>query len=178
MSIFNSFRDDVKDAVKEALSKMNADGPFETEIPSTDASDLAVPCFLLAKAMKRSPADIANALASSIIPKGTIASVQALNGYLNFTIKKEDLMNGTISEIIEKKEGYGYLPSKGKTMNLEHTSTNPTGPIHVGRARNPIIGDTLARCLKRCGYDVTTEYYVNDVGKKVVILTWGVNNIP
>ncbi|MDR0778246.1 MAG: arginine--tRNA ligase, partial [Methanomassiliicoccaceae archaeon] len=101
-----------------------------------------------------------------------------MNGYLNFTISRNDLINGTISEIIERKDGYGYLPSKGKSLNLEHTSTNPTGPIHVGRARNPIIGDTLARCLKRCGYDVTTEYYVNDVGKQVVILTWGVNNIP
>jgi arginyl-tRNA synthetase len=93
-------------------------------------------------------------------------------------MNKDDLINGTISEIIERKEMYGYLPSKGKKINVEHTSTNPTGPIHVGRARNPIIGDTLSRCLRRCGYDVTTEYYVNDVGKQVVILTWGVNNIP
>ncbi|MBQ2763031.1 MAG: arginine--tRNA ligase [Candidatus Methanomethylophilaceae archaeon] len=46
-----------------------------------------------------------------------------------------------------------------------------------GRARNPVIGDTLARCLSKFGYDVTTEYYVNDVGKQVVILTWGVNNL-
>ncbi|MDR0778245.1 MAG: hypothetical protein LBE48_02240 [Methanomassiliicoccaceae archaeon] len=64
MSIFNTFTEDVKDAVKDALSKMGADGPFETEIPSTDAADLDVPCFLLAKSLKRSPADIANVLAS------------------------------------------------------------------------------------------------------------------
>jgi arginyl-tRNA synthetase len=87
-------------------------------------------------------------------------------------------MNGTIAEILEKGDEYGRLPPKGRKVNLEHTSTNPTGPIHVGRARNPIIGDTLARCLSGCGYDVTTEYYVNDVGKQVVILTWGINNIP
>ncbi|MFA6870343.1 MAG: arginine--tRNA ligase, partial [Methanomethylophilus sp.] len=56
-------------------------------------------------------------------------------------------------------------------------STNPTGPVHVGRARNPIIGDTLARCLRMCGHDVTTEYYVNDVGKQMVMMAWGVTNV-
>ncbi len=54
---------------------------------------------------------------------------------------------------------------------------NPTGPIHVGHARNPIIGDTLARCMRACGYSVRTEYYVNDVGKQVVLLAWGLGHI-
>jgi len=175
--ITDMFRDDVEKAVSDALSKIGSDDVFEIEIPSTDAADLAVPCFILAKSMKRSPVDIAADLARSIEPKGLIASVRAVNGYLNFIMDKKALINVTISEILEKRERYGYLPSKGKKVNVEHTSTNPTGPIHVGRARNPIIGDTLARCLSGCGYDVTTEYYVNDVGKQVVILTWGVSNI-
>jgi len=178
MSIMNSFKEDVANAVKGALSKMGSDASFETEIPSTDAYDLAVPCFILAKAMRRSPVETANDLAASIEPKGAIGKVQAVNGYLNFTMDKGSMVEGVISDIISNGERYGYLPKKNKSVNLEHTSTNPTGPIHVGRARNPIIGDTLARCLSRCGYDVTTEYYVNDVGKQVVILTWGVNNIP
>ncbi|MCL2786714.1 MAG: arginine--tRNA ligase [Methanomassiliicoccaceae archaeon] len=177
MSVMSSFRDDVIAAVRDALSKMGADAEFTTEIPSNDA-DLAVPCFILAKGLKRPPAEIAEELAKTIEIKGSIASVQALNGYLNFTMDRVALMNGTISEILEKRERYGCLPAKNVKINLEHTSTNPTGPIHVGRARNPIIGDTLARCLSRCGYDVTTEYYVNDVGKQVVILTWGLDNIP
>ena len=84
---------------------------------------------------------------------------------------------GVVKDILEKDEAYGSHPAKGIRVNVEHTSTNPTGPIHVGRARNPIIGDTLARCFKMCGYDTSTEYYVNDVGKQVVILTWGVNNL-
>ena len=172
------FGDEVRKAVTNALSKMNISEPFEIEIPSAGTADLAVPCFSLAKAMRMSPADVANKIASSVGQSGNIASVQAVNGYLNFTMDRDALINGTISEILKKKERYGCLPSKNKKINLEHTSTNPTGPIHVGRARNPIIGDTLARCLSRCGYDVTTEYYVNDVGKQVVILTWGINNIP
>ncbi len=87
------------------------------------------------------------------------------------------LTEGTLKDVLEMKDRYGSLPDKGLKVIVEHTSTNPTGPIHVGRARNPIIGDTLARILDMCGYDVSTEYYVNDVGKQVVILTWGVNNL-
>ncbi|MCL2142722.1 MAG: arginine--tRNA ligase [Methanomassiliicoccaceae archaeon] len=175
--IMDTFRKDVTEAVRDALRKAGCDEPFVTEMPSADNADLAVPCFTLAKAMKRPPAEIAASLAKDIVIKGTIAKVQAVSGYLNFTMSRDALMNGTISDILDKKETYGRLPSNGKRVNIEHTSTNPTGPIHVGRARNPIIGDTLARCLSGCGYDVTTEYYVNDVGKQVVILTWGIDNI-
>ena len=58
-----------------------------------------------------------------------------------------------------------------------YASANPNGPLHVGRARNPIIGDTIARLLKFGGYDVVTQYYVDDMGKQVAILFWGVKNL-
>lgn len=177
MSVMDSFRTEVEDAVKKALKDMGADVTFETEVPSTDAADLAVPCFLMSKALRKAPKDIAEELASKIQPSGMIASVSALNGYLNFRMDGVKLINGTLSDILTMGDRYGSHPDKGIRVNVEHTSTNPTGPIHVGRARNPIIGDTLARCIDMCGYDVSTEYYVNDVGKQVVILTWGVNNL-
>lgn len=173
----DSFRTEVESAVKDALSKMGTDLQFEIEVPSTDAADLAVPCFLMSKALKRAPKDIAEELAKNIAPSGMISSVSALNGYLNFNMDGEKLIAGTLKDILSMGDAYGSHPKKNIKVNVEHTSTNPTGPIHVGRARNPIIGDTLARSLKLCGYDVSTEYYVNDVGKQVVILTWGVNNI-
>ncbi len=177
MSVMDSFKDEVDNAVKGALSKMGSDLSFETEIPSTDAADLAVPCFLMSKVLRRAPKDIAEELAKNITPCGMIASVSALNGYLNFKMDGKQLIDGTLNDVLSMGDSYGSHPAKNIKVNVEHTSTNPTGPIHVGRARNPIIGDTLARALKMCGYDVTTEYYVNDVGKQVVILTWGVNNI-
>ena len=52
-------------------------------------------------------------------------------------------------------------------MNVEYVSTNPTGPLHVGHARGAVFGDALARLLARAGYDVTTEYYINDAGAQV-----------
>ncbi len=176
MKIHNQFKDEVTTAVRGALKKMDApDIAFVTEVP--DNADLAVPCFTMSKELKMPPKNIAEKIAENIKPTGLITAVSAMNGYLNFTIDQKILITDTLNDIIESGDDYGSLPYNGKKINLEHTSTNPTGPIHVGRARNPVIGDTLARCLVRCGYEVTTEYYVNDVGKQVVILTWGVNNL-
>ncbi len=178
MSVMDRFRSEVEEAVKAAIEKMGAkDLQFSVEIPSTDAADLAVPCFLMSKTLRKAPKDIAEELAKNIVPSGMISDVSALNGYLNFKMDGKQLINGTLNDVLSMGDRYGSLPKKNKKIIVEHTSTNPTGPIHVGRARNPIIGDTLARALDMCGYDVKTEYYVNDVGKQVVILTWGVNNL-
>ena len=178
MSVMESFENEVKAAVTAALAEMgHGDAEFRTEVPPIGSADLAVPCFQMAKAMGMAPVKIAESLAERIPSGGHIASVAAANGYLNFTMDPAALVKGTLDDIIASEGRYGSRPFNGVRVNLEHTSTNPTGPIHVGRARNPVIGDTLARSLKMCGYDVTTEYYVNDVGKQVVILTWGVNNL-
>ena len=177
MTVMDSFKADVKAAVSKVLKEMNVDVPFDTEVPSSGLADLAIPCFTMSKALKKSPMDIAKDVAERIKPAGLIASVSAANGYINFMMSEKEMVKGILEEIVKEKDNYGSLPKKNLRVNVEHTSTNPTGPIHVGRARNPVIGDTLARCLKKCGYDVDTEYYVNDVGKQVVILTWGVNNI-
>ena len=61
---------------------------------------------------------------------------------------------------------------------MEHTSANATGPFHMGRARNPVIGDTLARLLSYAGDDVTTEYYVNDLGRQAATLAYGLAHYP
>ncbi len=55
---------------------------------------------------------------------------------------------------------------------MEHTSANPTGPFHIGRVRNAIIGDTLARIVRASGTPVTTQYYVDDMGRQAAMITW------
>ncbi len=178
MTIMDDFQAEIRQKVSAVLKDMGAEGAeFVIEAPTMEGVDMAVPCFPLAKAMRKAPQAIAEELASKIQPAGLIAKVTSVNGFLNFNIDPNALIKSTLDEIVEKGAGFGYMPKSGLRVNVEHTSTNPTGPIHVGRARNPIIGDTLARCLKRCGHEVTTEYYVNDVGKQVVVLTWGVNNV-
>jgi len=178
MTIMDDFQKEIRDRVSAALKDMGAEGiDFVVEASTMEGVDMAVPCFPLAKALRKAPQAIADELASRIQPAGLISKVISVNGFLNFNIDPESLIKSTLDEIVRCGTCYGSMPRSGIRYNVEHTSTNPTGPIHVGRARNPIIGDTLARCLKRCGHDVTTEYYVNDVGKQVVVLTWGVNNV-
>ena len=177
MESIKRFEEEVDSAVNAALEKTGAPKlKFVKEV--SEKADLAVPCFSFSKELGAAPKEIAERLAAKIVPSGSIASVSALNGYLNFMMDATPLIRETLEKILAEGTAYGSGPPKNIKINLEHTSTNPTGPIHVGRARNPVIGDTLARVLKRCGYEVQTEYYVNDVGKQVVILTWGVNNIP
>ncbi|MEM0133709.1 MAG: arginine--tRNA ligase [Thermoplasmatales archaeon] len=75
----------------------------------------------------------------------------------------EEGMNGDLFKFDDKRE----------SILVEHTSANPNGPLHIGRVRNSIIGDTLSRILSVYGYKVTTEYYVNDIGTQVEALLLG-----
>ncbi|MCK5112986.1 MAG: arginine--tRNA ligase, partial [Thermoplasmatales archaeon] len=84
------------------------------------------------------------------------------------------LISSTLQSIFEKKEKYGYLQKKNKKVIIEHTSANPTGPLHVGRARNPIIGDTIVRIFRAAGYDVESQFYLDDLGKQVATLAAGI----
>ena len=140
-----------------------------------EIADLAYPCFQLAKKIKRNPLEVAKELAE--IKGEWIERCEAIGGYVNFFINAEKLANELIKQIEEMENDFGKRERKGIKVIVEHTSANPNGPLHVGRARNPIIGDTIARLLKFYGYDVITQYYVDDMGKQVATLFWGVKNL-
>ena len=178
MIVMEKFVAECEDAVVKALAAMGAPSDLRLVKEFPETADLAIPCFTFAKPLKMAPAAIAEKIASEIkAPCGLIAGVTPLNGYLNFTVDTTALVTDLLTEVAEQGESFGKGKPTGIRVNVEHTSTNPTGPVHVGRARNPIIGDTLARCLRMRGHDVTTEYYVNDVGKQVVMMSWAVANV-
>ena len=95
-------------------------------------------------------------------------------GFLNFILNKNSFTN-VIREILEKKENYGTQPSNGIKVNLEYVSANPTGSLHLGHARGAAWGDSCARIMKKAGYDVTREYYVNDAGNQITNLALSLN---
>ncbi|MFW5914221.1 MAG: arginine--tRNA ligase, partial [Thermoplasmatota archaeon] len=171
------FRGEVDRLVSSLLDEMGVEARFDIETPDAEIADFAVPCFPLAKVLKRPPKEIAEDMSQRVGEMGLLSRVWGESGYLNFRMDEDQLVRCTLDEILRSKGSYGQGEDRGRTILLEHTSVNPTGPIHVGRARNPLIGDTLARSLRRTGYEVITEYYVNDVGKQVVLLTWGLENI-
>lgn len=161
----------------EALAGMGSKATASPEVPPEGMGDFAFPCFLLAKELRRSPADIAASISGAIPQDSHFSRIEAKGPYVNFHIDPAQLMSAALSAVLEKREDYGNGEPTGRKLLVEHTSANPNGPLHVGRARNPIIGDTLARILSRCGNQVTTEFYVDDMGKQQVTLTWGVENL-
>ncbi len=142
------------------------------EIRDSPAADLAsTVAFKLASERKENPAGIAKKIAGKIRPRGLVKNVDASGGYLNFHLDYEEFTKHVLSEVLAG--GYGRGALKKEKIVLEHTSINPSGPIHVGRLRNTLIGDSLRRILEYAGYDVETHYYVNDIGKQIAMIALG-----
>lgn len=174
----NEAKKEIIATLENLLSELNYECEIKIEIPPEDMGDFAFPCFSLAPIAKRSPNEIAKDIASKISKSKWVEKVEAKGGYVNFLIDNKNLTISTLNSILEMKERYGNLEKKDKKAIVEHTSANPNGPLHVGRARNPIIGDTLVRIFNAAGYNVESQFYLDDMGKQVAILTWGVNNLP
>ena len=88
-------------------------------------------------------------------------------GFLN-VFMNEDSLTGIITKVLEKGDSFGCSDAgKGKKVNVEYVSANPTGDLHPGHARGAAMGDSITRIMKMAGYDVTREYYVNDAGNQI-----------
>ncbi|MEM0128774.1 MAG: arginine--tRNA ligase [Thermoplasmata archaeon] len=134
--------------------------------------DLALPVHRLAARAGIPPAELAAAVAAGARRPPGIAAIAADGAFVNVRVATERLAKETLGRIAVLGERYGGGPATGRTANVEHTSANPTGPLHVGRVRNGIIGDTLARVLRALGHSVTTQYYVDDLGRQAAMITW------
>ncbi len=168
---------EIIEQIQKTITRYHIPYEIRVETPPGNMGDFAFPCFPLAPLLKKSPNDIAKEIANDIQKGKWITNVAAQNGYVNFFIDAPTLTSLTLQSVLEKKDTYGYLHKKKKKIIIEHTSANPNGPLHVGRARNPIIGDTLVRLYRAAGYDVEAQFYVDDMGKQVAILAWGVHHL-
>ena len=123
------------------------------------------------------PTAIADELAASFPSIDALLSVTSVNGYLNFKANPQWLANVVLSNEIYVGSALTNSGKTGDKVLIEHTSANPNGPFHVGRARNAILGDTLVRLHRLHGDDVRAEYYVDDMGKQVGVLAWALENL-
>jgi arginyl-tRNA synthetase len=128
--------------------------------------------FSLAKMQHRSPAEIAHELGEQLrkYEETGLFRVEVKGPYLNFHFGDTYLKNSLIQAL---QVGYGTVAPRGIRVALEHTSANPNGPLHVGHIRNSILGDTLTRAFRKEGYRVESQYYVNDIGRQIAIVVWG-----
>lgn len=126
--------------------------------------------FLLSKKLHKAPIEIAREIAS-VLRGEQIDHVEAvMPGYVNIYSTATSLQN-IISQVLQEQEQFGGSQvGKGQKVLLEYISSNPTGPIHLGNARGGPIGSVLAEVLKKAGYKVWSEFYVNDFGNQVKIL--------
>ncbi|MFZ8906648.1 MAG: arginine--tRNA ligase [Poseidonia sp.] len=136
-----------------------------------DQGDLSLPCFPFAKTLGMAPASIAEQLAEAIPPHPSLESITAVNGYLNLRAAPAWLAQQLLAG------HHRTSRDERREVLIEHTSANPNGPFHVGRARNAILGDTLVRLHRLWGDTVTAEYYVDDMGKQVAVLAWALENM-
>lgn len=142
-----------------------------------DMGDLSLPCFAFSKQLSMAPNDIAEKLKTTIETNEIIENVNSTAGYLNFKASRKWLAEYIISGNIRIGDAEINSSDSGKSVLIEHTSANPNGPFHVGRARNAILGDTIVRLNRLYGNNVRSEYYVDDMGKQVAVLAWALANL-
>ncbi|MBI4961936.1 MAG: arginine--tRNA ligase [Desulfomonile tiedjei] len=170
----------IRQAIGDAVSKSELSLP-EGEPPNIEVSRTKDPRFgdyatnaalVLAAKLEMKPREVASiinehlARESELIEKSEIAGP----GFINFFLAPQ-VWHEVVRQIHSEKGDYGRrVTSNGPRVLLEFVSANPTGPLHVGHGRGAAVGDTLARLMRASGYDLQTEYYVNDSGNQMKIL--------
>ncbi len=158
----------VETALKDATGAADVlldDGGDHADLASTVA-------FALAKTEKKSPVVIAGDITKKITETLAAAgiTVSTTGPYINFVF-------GTayVAGVVEAafQPDYGQLPDVSGRVCIEHTSANPNGPLHVGHIRNSVIGDTLSRVFRKTGHNIDVQYYLNDMGRQIAIVSWG-----
>lgn len=148
-----------------------------TPPPNLEMGEISTPiCFQLASMIKSRPSEIAERIVAQIETGSStlVESVDSLNGYINFHSNIGNFSRLVLETAMKDDLEYGFLKTRiPEKVMVEHTSANPNGPIHIGNARNSILGDALAEILKHRGYDVETHFLVNDMGRQVAMATYG-----
>ena len=160
------------DYKKYIADKIKVDGVSADEIyssialpPNSQMGDYALPCFRFAKVLRKSPAAIAQELASGLSPDEVISDISAVNGYLNFSINKEGLAREVLSEIASKGEKYGSSDmGAGKTICIDYSSVNIAKPFHIGHLSTTVLGSALYKIFGFLGYKTVGINHLGDYG--------------
>jgi arginyl-tRNA synthetase len=133
------------------------------------AGDYATPvCMQLARLARLAPLRIAEAVVANLPALPFVARAEAAApGFVNITLS-DGWLAAQVDAIMQPDAAIGRVDlGHGATVQVEYVSANPTGPLHVGSARNAVLGDTIASVLEAAGYAVQREYYVNDAGSRI-----------
>ncbi len=146
---------------------------LEIEIPAEgNFGDFATPVAMkLAKSLRKAPRVIAEEIVSRINKADIFEKIEIAGpGYINFTFTRNFLAAELRRLICERESYISEDIGKGKRVQIEFVSANPTGPLHLGHGRGAAVGSALANLLESAGYSVEREYYINDAGRQVHLL--------
>ena len=139
-----------------------------TRPKTQNLGDWSLPCFELAKTLKKAPPIVATELAEKIVTHIStlpqIESVKAVGPYINFFVNRSFWNEQLISSIVKSGQSFGSRPASKKTIVLEYSSPNIAKAIHVGHLRTTLIGASLDRVLRHLGYDVQSVNHLGDWG--------------
>lgn len=126
----------------------------------------------LAKPLHKNPREVAQALIAALPPSPYVEKIEVAGaGFINLFLKNA-AKQAYLHHVLQSKASYGCSQSgQGKKIQVEFVSANPTGPLHVGHGRGAAYGASLANILSAAGFDVSREFYVNDAGRQMDILT-------
>lgn len=167
----------IKEAVKKAFDTELEENNIVIETPKVkDHGDFSTNVAMqLTRQLRQNPRMIAEKIVANIESENVEKMDIAGPGFINFMLSKGRFTK-VIEEVLSKRENFGQQPSNGIKVNLEYVSANPTGSLHLGHARGAAWGDSCARIMKKAGYDVTREYYVNDAGNQITNLALSLNS--
>jgi arginyl-tRNA synthetase len=179
---FAKFREECETALTYALKKTFPEVEVETlslsKPPNVDFGQLASSlCFEFAKKLKQKPIALAERLVGAM-PKSGFSLIDKIvaagGGYVNFYADFPKFSDLTLSSVRQLNFEYGFVKTDNPVrVIVEHTSVNPLHPIHIGQARNPMLGDALARILEYGGHTVSRHYYIDDVGRQSSVVAYG-----
>jgi arginyl-tRNA synthetase len=178
---FNEFRTECQTALahafKKVLPEIKIDPLTFSRPPNPEFGQLANSLsFELSKKLNQKPNTIAEALAKALQHRrfNLIERVTSVGGYVNFHLNHKKFNQLTLQSIVELGAEYGFTKTnQPQKIIVEHTSVNPLHPIHIGQARNPMLGDALARILTARGHTVSRHYYIDDVGRQSSVVAYG-----
>ncbi len=172
--------DTLRIALQAIVQEMELPWPQKATIePPRDAKHgghlAANVAMMLAKEAKMPPRDLAEIIAKKLQGHAYITHVSVAGpGFINVTFSAA-FWQEVVGQAEERGSHYGSSNlGQGKKTQVEFVSANPTGPLHIGHGRGAAVGDTLARILRFAGYDVCTEYYINDAGRQMRLLGFSV----
>jgi arginyl-tRNA synthetase len=179
---FDQFRQECQDILANALNRTLPEIKPSTialnKTPNIEYGQLASSlCFELAKKFNQKPFALAELIVGAIDQSGfnlieKVAPAGA--GYVNFHVNFSKFSALTLESIKELRFAYGFVKTDNpQKIIVEHTSVNPLHPIHIGQARNPMLGDALARILQYRGHEVSRHYYIDDVGRQSSVVAYG-----